>query len=398
MTRAAIYIDWTPSSYFGWGVYGLNLALHWTADPEITAIGTHPVSPRVMAVDPLRMRVLRDFIGRSEVFHTRLAAFSNGVATVERPLLRHFDERFTPSAGAHGVVVSGKPTIGVTFFETAQLKPDAVARAAQYPLIVTGSTWNEEVLRAHDLTNVCTVLQGIDPTLFYPGPRIGHLSDRFLVFSGGKLERRKGQDIVIAAFRRFAETRPDALLVTAWHSPWPDVAQTLDAGGLVEPVIFDDAGKVDVLGWAAANGIGAQNILDLGMISNAQMPPVLREIDVALFPNRAEGGTNLVAMECMACGVPVILSANTGHLDLIEDGACYPLTQQGALPGREAGHGAATGWGESDVDEIVEQLERAYRHREEARVRGARGAAKLGGLTWAKTAREMKAIALRPWS
>jgi hypothetical protein len=44
------------------------------------------------------------------------------------------------------------------------------------------------------------------------------------------------------------------------------------------------------------------------------MPQILREIDVAVVPNRFEGGTNLVAMECMACGMPVILSANTGYL------------------------------------------------------------------------------------
>jgi glycosyltransferase involved in cell wall biosynthesis len=50
------------------------------------------------------------------------------------------------------------------------------------------------------------------------------------------------------------------------------------------------------------------------------MPSVLQEMNVAVFPNRAEGGTNLVAMECMACGLPVILSGNTGHLDLIENG------------------------------------------------------------------------------
>ena len=50
---------------------------------------------------------------------------------------------------------------------------------------------------------------------------------------------------------------------------------------------------------------------------NVGMPHVLHEADVALFPNRAEGGTNLVAMECLASGIPTILSANTGHLDLL---------------------------------------------------------------------------------
>jgi glycosyltransferase involved in cell wall biosynthesis len=124
------------------------------------------------------------------------------------------------------------------------------------------------------------------------------------------------------------------------------------------------------------------------------LPTVLREMDVALFTNRAEGGTNLVAMECMACGVPTILSRNTGHIDLIEDDNCYPLNQQGELAGFEAGSLGVPGWGESDVDEVVEALERVYAHRAEARERGLRGAADIGRYSWAKTAREMKAIVL----
>ena len=68
-------------------------------------------------------------------------------------------------------------------------------------------------------------------------------------------------------------------------------------------------GKVDYGVWTRDNGIAANQFLDRGAVPNALMPPVLREMDVALFPNRSEGGTNLVAMECMACGVPTILSA-----------------------------------------------------------------------------------------
>ena len=44
----------------------------------------------------------------------------------------------------------------------------------------------------------------------------------------------------------------------------------------------------------------------------------------------------------MASGVPCILSANTGHLDLIEDDNCYPITNQveiSSLPAKD--------WGES---------------------------------------------------
>jgi len=394
MSRRSVYINWQVSTFTGWGVYGLNLALNWSADPDLAPITAQSLLPENLAVDPLRLRLLEPFVRSSLTFQKELAQFTGGHATVSAPVIGQFDERFEPRKSAHSVRLQGKPSIAATFFETTQVPPDAIARAASYPLVVTGSTWNAEVLRAHGLTNVRTVIQGIDPTLFHPAPAQKLMGDRFLVFSGGKLERRKGQDIAVAAFRRFAERHADAVLAVAWHNFWPQYARTINDAAIAEPAPLDDAGGVDVAGWIAANGIAPTAFLDLGVIPNAQLPPVLREMDVAIFPNRAEGGTNLVAMECMACGVPTILSRNTGHIDLIEDDNCYPLVQQGALEGREGRFEDVEGWGESDVDELVEALERVYAHRQEARERGLRGAETLRRFTWARTAAEMKALVL----
>ena len=394
MSRQPVYINWGISSFFGWGVYGLNLALHWSSDPDLALICTQPVDESQFAQDPLRLQALVGMVERSRQLEARLEGHGGKRATVPGPMLASCDHQFGVNPAVHGVVLTGTPNLSVTFFETAQLEPDAVARAATRPAVITGSTWNTQVLGAHGLTNVRKVIQGVDPGLFHPAPRLGLLADRFCVFSGGKLERRKGQDIVLAAFRRFAARHPDALLVTAWHSPWPEAARTVDASALVGPVVFNAEGHVDVTEWALANGIAAENILDLGGVPNAQMPALLNEMDVALFPNRAEGGTNLVAMECMACGVPVILSANTGHLDLVEDNNCYPLVRQGVLVGWEAPFADVAGWGESDLDEVVDALERVYADRAEARARGLRGAAFIGQYSWARTAAEMKDIVL----
>jgi glycosyltransferase involved in cell wall biosynthesis len=118
-------------------------------------------------------------------------------------------------------------------------------------------------------------------------------------------------------------------------------------------------------------------------VPNPLLPPVLRAMDVAVFPNRCEGGTNLVAMECMACGVPAILADNTGQRDLVAPGACLPLATQGPVPGRP-------GWGESEVGEIVEALETAWRDRMRARAIGRAGAERLARLSWRAQAAELK--------
>src|SRR6202012_5041938 len=114
-------------------------------------------------------------------------------------------------------------------------------------------------------------------------------------------------------------------------------------------------------------GIPEHQFFDLGSIPNHFMGRVLREMDVALFPNRCEGGTNLVAMECMAVGLPTIVSNNTGHKDLVATGGTFALERQ--RPVTPTLH-QTNGWGESDIDEIVERLESVWSNREEARKRG----------------------------
>lgn len=389
-------IHWGISSFFGWGVYGLNLALQWGADPEVQPVSSRTIRTADISLDPLRRAAFETFLHDSAAFEQALRQqCANGAdLRLECPLLTPLGDDFDTLPTSFGTRLDGSPTVGVTFFENPRLSEEAIGRARRLPRIVTGSSWNESILRGLGIDRVTTVLQGIDPTLFHPAPRSGLFADTFLVFSGGKLEFRKGQDLVLAAFREFARNHPDAVLVTAWHSPWPQAARSLDASGHAGPVPMNPEGRVDVGRWALQNGIPAGQFLDLGSIPNAQLPPILREIDVAVFPNRGEGGTNLVAMECMACGVPTILSANTGHLDIADPDYCFPLLTQGTVsPGGQSGP-AISGWGESSVDEIVEHLERIHSDRKEAARRGAAAASRLADLTWRHTAQALKRVVL----
>ncbi len=119
--------------------------------------------------------------------------------------------------------------------------------------------------------------------------------------------------------------------------------------------------------------------MDVGSVPNAHLPPILAEADVALFPNRCEGGTNLVAMEVMASGIPCILSANTGHLDIISGENCYMLQHQTSSSPDLDPSGV---WRESDIDEIVEALESNYSDRAEAQRRALAGVEFMQGLSW----------------
>ena len=144
--------------------------------------------------------------------------------------------------------------------------------------------------------------------------------------------------------------------------------------------------------WVENNGIPGDRFFDLGPVPNHRIPTWLRKADVAIFPNRCEAGTNLVAMECMACGVPTILSANTGHLDIIREGICLPLHRQRTAI--DVTGDGTEGWGESDVDELVEALETIWQDRRTASEIGTRAAAHLQTMTWSTQLEKLKIVLL----
>jgi glycosyltransferase involved in cell wall biosynthesis len=376
----ALLFNWGLSTLFGWGVFGLNLLRHWRAAAGTPVYcGGQMQIESLAGMDPLSLRALTPaLIESSELRGRWLALLARTGGRFDGVVLHGLGNRFSgPTLPCHGGL-TGRATAAFIFFEDTAL-PQAAAIARDFAVIVTGSSWCEAVLRAQGVTNVATAIQGVDAAVFHPAPRSGALEGRFAIFSGGKIEFRKGQDLVLLAFRAFARRHPEAVLVTAWHSPWPEVAVTLNRNPAIAPIAPDENGRIDVAGWARANGLPAEQFIDVGSIPNHLMARVLREMDVAVFPNRCEGGTNLVAMECLACGVPTIVSDNTGHQDLIATGAPYALTRQRPV----ALDGTGTeGWGESCVEEMVEALERVWNDRQAARRRGAYGAATMEDWSW----------------
>jgi glycosyltransferase involved in cell wall biosynthesis len=89
-------------------------------------------------------------------------------------------------------------------------------------------------------------------------------------------------------------------------------------------------------------------------------------------------------MECMAAGVPTIVSPNTGHRDLVATGGCIPLVCQEEVPAPTRFYRATEGWGESDSEEIVEALEQVWRDRQAAAAIAARGAEVMKDWSWPK--------------
>jgi glycosyltransferase involved in cell wall biosynthesis len=348
-------LTWALSSLSGYGVYGTRLALSWLKG-RMGPVRLYQ-SALALALNPLEERLLAPALGGSFAFeassesesvaHPVLHGLGNGMAT--HPI----SER-----------VRGSPDIGCIAFEETNFSPPELERAKRFSKLIAISSWNERHLKALGFTNVVLARQGISPDLFHPRPRRGLFKDRFVLFSGGKLEYRKGQDLVLAAFRVFQKRHPEALLLAAWQGPHAEDARAFEPTGHVRGIPErNGVGGLRLSDWAGANGVPQEAFLDLGYVPNGQMPAVLAECDAALFPNRCEGGTNLVAMECLAMGLPVLLADNTGQKDLLEEIGGIGLTRQSAVLPPRPGVGVE-GWGESDLDEILAALETVYAKRE----------------------------------
>jgi glycosyltransferase involved in cell wall biosynthesis len=341
MTRP-IAINWEISATTAWGQTGLHICRALLRQGERPLL-LHKVNLEHMSVADRQM--LASLSATTQSGHTNLPA---GCI-----VLTPFGNELGSEPIANGP--ADLVRLGIGAFEETRIDAEARARGDAFARMIVHSTWNWRVLDAAGIRNVTLAHQGIDAAEMHPLPRAGHFPGRFVIFSGGKLEFRKGQDIVLAAFRRFQARYPEALLLAAWHSPWPGVAETMRESPHtpVAPRVGPD-GRLRVAGWTAENDIPRDSFVDAGPLSRTQIPKVFAECDLAVFPNRCEGGTNMVAMEAMACGVPVVLSANTGHLDLIRPGVCQTLDDQRPVADPD---GCRAGWGESSVDELVARME-----------------------------------------
>ena len=383
-----ILLAWQGASHFAWGIVGIQIALAWSGRGQVV-----PVMAKLEAgdlwLDPLRLMLLRSAMQASAELAPRMASASPGdPLRLDYPVVHCMGN----NASIAFPQVRGARNIGRIVFENTSFAADSGARLEEMDALTVISNWNGELLRDVTRVPIEVIHEGIDPAQFFPGPRSGLMDrSRFYIFAGGKAEFRKGQDLILAAFRIFASRHPDAVLVTAWQNPWFKGAVGV-RGVLRAPLQADRSGQaLDIVRWAVDNGIDAANVIDLGQMPNALMPSVLREMDCAVCASRAEGGTNLPIMEAMACGVPVIIPNNTGMRDLIAPGNSIVLQKQAPIKGAE-GRGTQ-GWGDSSVDEIVAALENLYGSSQLRADLGSAAAKFIRERTWQRHAERLAALA-----
>ena len=383
LAGAMIYLALPVGSRHGWGVCGVYLTRELAGFGDVTLFTP---SIEKEQLDPLDYAVLSGHLATSEEMQL---AQGPRVHHLDGPVLQATAADFRPM----NAFLTGTRRVGYTFFEENILPVQSIFNAREnFDVVVAGSRWCEQVLREYGLKSTTTVLQGIDPQIFntYASEK-SCLRDRFVVFSGGKFELRKGQDIVLRAYKVLQDKHPDTLLVASWANFWQFSLETMraspyirfqsnggDFGALMQRVLVD-------------NGLDPKRVVVLPPQPNATMARIYKNTDVGLFPNRCEGGTNLVLMEYMACGKPAIASFSTGHKDVLTAQTAISIEHRKTMNIQRDGQAIAV-WDDPDLDETIHHLEWAYDHRAELRSIGERAGKHMQQFTWRETARQFYSV------
>ncbi|MFA4924888.1 MAG: glycosyltransferase family 4 protein, partial [Ignavibacteriaceae bacterium] len=299
--------------------------------------------------------------------------------------------------------IRGKKNFGYTFFEN-ELTQESHRNLKNYDMVLVGSTWNKNKLEQAGIKNAEVLIQGIDPEIFYPAEK-DYPSDYFKIFSGGKFELRKGQDLVLKAVKILQQKYRDIVLVNAWYNYLPSTMTSMNKSNHInfelvgekwEEYMFNinrmksfeligEKWKEYMLNLYKMNSIDAGRILTFPLVANQKSRELYLNTDLGLFPNRAEGGTNLVLMEYMACGKPVIASFSTGHKDILTDENSLPLKNMKEFKLFNERKELIADWEEADMDEIISKIEYAYFNRDEINKIGLKAASDLKQFTWEAT-------------
>jgi len=389
MAQQKVLIDWPLTPYTGWGSYGIQLAQALLASQRARPVLTSRAD-RSAHCNPAWLLRLDEI----EAFSAELIEYTTDhpdalVETNCNMVMEPMGNLVPPLRRR------GDRQVGVAFFERSALDQAYLQQLGRFDLVITGSRWNQQLLESNGFERSVMIHQGVDACHFHSiaVPRL--IRRPLVIFAGGKLEARKGQDLVIEAFRRLLRTIPDAMLIACWGNLGEVGLGTIGQCASVQGT--PDRGDAEgVYAWLVEQGIPSRNLLVPAITANAQLPDLIKQADVAVFASRCEGGTNLMAMETLACGIPTVLSANTGHLDLLELGLEHAIavgsTGLGRVPAAiTRGYGGDAGglWGETDPEELVAVLLELQRNQGFWHERGQAGAAQMERFSWRRSMQEL---------
>jgi glycosyltransferase involved in cell wall biosynthesis len=177
---------------------------------------------------------------------------------------------------------------------------------AEADFLVAQSKFSEEFLIKLGVQGdrIIRVHQGVDAYKFHPRTTARHAGPLRIIFVG-TICRRKGVDVLLRAWNELG--LDNAQLQLIGRNGTEEAAQVLQLKG--------------------------RTCESLGHVSDAELLELFQHADILVHPSLAEGGCNVI-YEALACGVPSIVSSNSGSA--VRDGIEGIVVSPGDVSGLKA--------------------------------------------------------------
>lgn len=235
--------------------------------------------------------------------------------------------------------------IGFPIFELDKFNPREYHHLRSQDQLFVCSKWAQEICTDHHLTAQVIPL-GVDTSIFSPteNPRRPG-STTFL--NVGKLEIRKGHDILAEAFGKAFTPKDNVRLKMMWHNFFMTQDEVLEWERLYMESPMGD--RIQFL-----SRVGTQR----------DLAEVMRSADCGVFPSRAEGW-NLELLEMMAVGKPTIATNYSGHTEYANAQNCLLIEVEDVEPAYDGkwfhGEGNWASFGENQMDQLVEHMRTVHK-------------------------------------
>lgn len=181
--------------------------------------------------------------------------------------------------------------IGFNYYKVAKFVFSGISRKIDGAICVSRKAYTEIKPHFPNL-NYRIIPNGVDTERFYPdGEKLSEYRNRTKILFLGRMDPRKGLDVLIQAFPTIKREIPDSILIVAGKGKKPRNI----------PVEIRDS------------------IVFKGRISKEEVPVYYRSADLYCSPALGGETFGIVLLEAMASGTPVIASRIEGYNEVIPD-------------------------------------------------------------------------------
>lgn len=233
--------------------------------------------------------------------------------------------------------------------------------------IIVCSEWAKSIVLGNVSTKKCHVVPlGVDTSIFY---NRNTTLNKYVFLNIGKMEYRKGHDLIIAAFSDAFNKNDNVELWLSWDNPFPN------------------CNKNYWINLCKSSKLSSKIKFIPRLETQEELSLLANQASCGIFPSRAEGW-NLPLLEMMACGKPVIATNYSAHTEYCNTDNSF-LVDCELEPAKDNEWPQFDGtfeWGKPNYDQLVEHMRYVYNNNIRNNIEGEKIANKL---SWASSARKV---------